>query len=382
MQEVRARGARVIAVTTAGQPAIADASRRGHRGAGRRLDAAADPRGDPAAAARLRDRPPARPERRPAAQPRKDRHRRVAAAPAAPRSAGQPWPPARGDAGGPSSIASSWTPCPTGCTPLPDAEHDARASTAGRSRSAGVDGLDLMERAGAGVARARRARWPRRAGDGGVRQGQQRRRRARGRAPAARGRPRGDASCAWRRRRSSPATRARTSSACPGPRRCAWTASRGRQREHGERPGARRAAPRPRGSGGRRGRAARHRLSGRAPRRGRRGDRRDQPRRARRSSAWTCPAAWTPPAASSAARRCGPSVTVTLPRGQAGPVDQPRQGARGRGRDDRHRHPARRPAQARVGLIEPAVLGLLPRAGRARPSSAPGTCSWRAARAG
>ena len=77
IQEVRARGARVIAVTTAGEePSSATPTR--DRGARDRLDAAADPRGDPAAAARLRDRPPPRPERRPAAQPRQDRHRRVA----------------------------------------------------------------------------------------------------------------------------------------------------------------------------------------------------------------------------------------------------------------------------------------------------------------
>ena len=78
IQEARARGARVIAITTAGDDAVeahAEATIAVPRD---RLDAAADPRGDPAAAARLRDRPRPRPERRPAAQPRQDGHRRVA----------------------------------------------------------------------------------------------------------------------------------------------------------------------------------------------------------------------------------------------------------------------------------------------------------------
>ena len=81
MQEVRARGAHVIAVATAGDERIAEHADAVIDGAGDRLDAAADARRDPAAAARLRDRPPARAERRPAAQPRQDRHRRVAARP-------------------------------------------------------------------------------------------------------------------------------------------------------------------------------------------------------------------------------------------------------------------------------------------------------------
>ena len=78
MQEVRARGAHVIAVATEGD----DDDRRARRGGpphpADRLDAAAAARGDPAAAAGLPDRAPARAERRPAAQPRQDRHGRVA----------------------------------------------------------------------------------------------------------------------------------------------------------------------------------------------------------------------------------------------------------------------------------------------------------------
>ncbi len=103
IQEVRARGAHVIALTTAGNDADRQARRRRDRGARARLDAAADPRRDPAAAARLRDRPPARAERRPAAQPREDRHRRVA-------------PP--GWALGSLVVGT----LPDWCEPLPDAE--------------------------------------------------------------------------------------------------------------------------------------------------------------------------------------------------------------------------------------------------------------------
>ena len=83
MQEVRARGARVIAVTTEGDERVAPHAEEDADRAERRLDAPADPRGHPAAAAGLPDRAAARPQRRPAAQPRQDRHRRVARRPAA-----------------------------------------------------------------------------------------------------------------------------------------------------------------------------------------------------------------------------------------------------------------------------------------------------------
>ncbi len=68
VEEVRARGAQTIAITTVG-----DERRRRHR-----LDPAAGRRGAAAATARLRHRPRPRPQRRPAAQPGEDRHRRVA----------------------------------------------------------------------------------------------------------------------------------------------------------------------------------------------------------------------------------------------------------------------------------------------------------------
>ena len=78
MQEVRARGARVIALASSEQHPHLRVRRRRHRAPADRLDAAADAGRDPAAGARLRDRPPPRAERRSAAQPRQDGHRRVA----------------------------------------------------------------------------------------------------------------------------------------------------------------------------------------------------------------------------------------------------------------------------------------------------------------
>ena len=77
MQEVRARGARVIAIATEGDDRDRRARRRGDPRAGDRLDAVAAAGGDPAAAARVPDRAQARPQRRPAAQPGQDGHRRV-----------------------------------------------------------------------------------------------------------------------------------------------------------------------------------------------------------------------------------------------------------------------------------------------------------------
>ena len=74
IQEVRARGAHVIAIASDGNEDIqhhADDVIYVPQGAGVPLG---DPRGDPAAAPRVPHRPPARPERRPAAQPGEDRH--------------------------------------------------------------------------------------------------------------------------------------------------------------------------------------------------------------------------------------------------------------------------------------------------------------------
>ena len=79
IQEVRARGARVIAVATEGDEEIAEHVDEVIRVPAHRLDARAAAGGDPAPAAGLQHRPPARPQRRPAAQPGQDRHRRVSA---------------------------------------------------------------------------------------------------------------------------------------------------------------------------------------------------------------------------------------------------------------------------------------------------------------
>ena len=114
-----------------------------------------------------------------------------------------------------------------------------------------------------------------------------------------------------------------------------------------------------------------------------RGDRGDQRAPARRWSAWTCPAAWTPPAERpprGASRRCGRSPSTRPSRGcgstparqHAGEVETtdigiPR-GAPGAG--------ARRADRGRR-----AGAAAAPR-GATRPSSSPGTCSSSAARAG
>ena len=80
MQEVRARGAHVIAIATEGNAAIGEHAESVVRIPQHRLDAAAAARGHPAAAAGLPHRAPARAERRPAAQPGQDGHGRVATA--------------------------------------------------------------------------------------------------------------------------------------------------------------------------------------------------------------------------------------------------------------------------------------------------------------
>ena len=77
MQEVRARGAHVIAVATEGNVDIGEHAEEVIRVPDDRLDAPAAAGDHPAAARRLRDRALARAERRPAAQPREDGHGRV-----------------------------------------------------------------------------------------------------------------------------------------------------------------------------------------------------------------------------------------------------------------------------------------------------------------
>ncbi len=79
IQEVRVRGARVIAIATEGDAEIAEHADEVIWVPRTALDARAAARGDPAAAARVPHRPLARAQRRPAAQPGQDRHRRVTA---------------------------------------------------------------------------------------------------------------------------------------------------------------------------------------------------------------------------------------------------------------------------------------------------------------
>ena len=109
--------------------------------------------------------------------------------------------------------------------PLLDAEQ-MRATDEWAIETRGVPSLDLMERAGEGLAdvgHAARARRPRRRR---LRQGQQRRRRARRRAAAAPGRARGRRPARVAGRVARRATRRRCSSGCPGRRRSRSTRTR------------------------------------------------------------------------------------------------------------------------------------------------------------
>ena len=136
------------------------------------------------------------------------------------------------------------------------------------------------------------------------------------------------------------------------------------------------------GAGSARRRAARHGLSGRAPWGDRRRDRGDQRggragrerRRAQRRRRLDG-------VAGGAAVRA--AATVTFHAAKPGLWIRPGQGACGRRRDRRHRHPPRR---ADASGDRPDRATRCWRCSRAVPpprrSSSPGTCSWRAARAG
>ncbi len=78
VEEVRARGADVVAIASTGSEQVAEVADQTLYHPGHRLDLGADPRRCPAAAAGLLHRPPQRPQRRPAEEPREDGHRRVA----------------------------------------------------------------------------------------------------------------------------------------------------------------------------------------------------------------------------------------------------------------------------------------------------------------
>ena len=79
IQEVRARGARVIAIATEGDEQIGQHADEVIGVPQHAVDAGAAAGGDPAAAAGVPHRPPARAERRPAAEPRQDRDGGVSA---------------------------------------------------------------------------------------------------------------------------------------------------------------------------------------------------------------------------------------------------------------------------------------------------------------
>ena len=122
IQEVRARGARVIAIATEGDDDDRRARRRGDPGPADRLDAGAAAGGDPAAAARLPHRPAARPQRRPAAQPGQDRHGGVTRGRAGPSPPGRDRPAGdrapRAGARAPSAARrSACSPTPSAPTP-------------------------------------------------------------------------------------------------------------------------------------------------------------------------------------------------------------------------------------------------------------------------
>ena len=239
--------------------------------------------------------------------------------------------------------------------------------TAGRSRSAAIPSLELMERAGEGLARVIARHAPAGPHRGRLRQGQQRRRRPRRRAAAAPGRPRG---------RRPARLAARVS--------CSGDAAEQLRAAAGRRAGGRSSPARLDGAHGivdallgtgfsgapRDPRDRRDRGDQRAPRapviaadvptRRRRLDRRGRGRRRPR-------------------RRHG-----DVPPRQAGPVDPARQGARRRASTVIDIGiPARRARRARdrPDRRGRAARGPAPR-GRTRPSSAPATCSSSAARAG
>ena len=450
MQEVRARGAHVIAVATEGNETIGEHAEEVIRVPAHRLDAAAAAGRHPAAAAGLPDRAPARAERRPAAQPGQDRHRRVAAGwasgstcwrssgwsgrwRAAPgsrcgcsptrerayarRGAARPaprgallrqgggrqgagargvelaghrgrlrgrrrrascctarWPgrgrgrgvadahprdrrPGRGGGVRLMPAAAGWSRCRT--------PRQMRATDAGRSRSAAIPSLELMERAGEGLAAASSQEI---AADGPVavvvRQRQQRRRRLRRRAAAAR--PPGATSACFARRRpdGARATRRATSSACPASTPSALAGRRARGRR------------------GHRRRHPRHRLLRRAARRRSRrrstrstpsgsGRRRRRPQRRRRLHR-----------RGGRARRSAPTATATFASPSPGCGSSPARRTPGTSWWSTSGSRGARRSQPRIGLIGDWWLAALPRRGGARRSSARATCWSPAARAG
>ena len=360
IQEVRARGAHVIAVTTAGEDVVephADAT-------------IAVPATDwmlqpilaviPLQLLAYRDRAPARPERRPAAQPGQDGHRRVARRRS--RACAASRRPVERGRGRPSSIAVR-EPAAALARPAARRRDDARRRPLGdRGARGGRPRSDGARRRGRGA--GGRAPGAGRPGDGGVRQGQQRRRRAGGGAPAARLRAAGDGGVRGAAGRAR-GRRAREPRASAGRR--AGAAERGGVDAAAERAGE----PRPRRSRTvRPGRVVVDALLGtgfQGEPRGAVAEAIDAINAARRAGRERGRAERRRRLDGSRLRRGGARVGHRhLPRGQAGAVDQPGQGARGRGADDRHRHPARR-SRRRVGRPD--------RAERARASCRAGQAS-------
>ena len=260
-----------------------------------------------------------------------------------------------GRRGGGAAVKPAWL------VALPDAEA-MRATDRWAIEERGVPSLELMERAGAGLAALR---------------GRGRARRARSRSSAARATT---AATAWSRRGCCASGGARCAACCSRERdelrgdaaRHAPSASRPSRSTRGALEGAR----------GRGRRDPRHRLRGRGARRGGRRDRGDG--RPARSWPPTCPAASN----ASTGEVEGPAVraraTATFAAGKPGLYVNPGKEHAGEVARDRHRDPARaRRSRSAPALIDDARAGRDPAAARAtRRSSAPATSSSPAARAG
>ena len=216
-----------------------------------------------------------------------------------------------------------------------------RAVDAWAIEEQGVPSLDLMERAGTGLARCVARVAGAGAGPGGDRQGQQRRRRPGGGAAAAEEGREVDVLCD----------------------RAAGRAA-GRRRRQPGRPSRRsaRAVSTPaalEGSGRRARRSAGHRLLGRAARaRGGR-DRRDQRRPTRRWWPATCPPAWTPRRGEVAGEAVRADLTCTFHGSKVGLHVAPGAHACRGGGADRHRDtPRRAGARARRADLRPGARPL------------------------
>ena len=230
-----------------------------------------------------------------------------------------------------------------------------RAVDAWAIEEQGVPSLDLMERAGAGLARVTAGGRASRADPRRRRQGQQRRRRPRCGAPAARGRPRGRRARGRGPRRAA-GRRARQPRAPPGRRAASPSTPTGsRDRARGRRP-------------------AGHRLRGRAARAARRrAIARDQRRRTRPWSPATCPRAWTPRTGEVEGEAVRAAVTATFHAPKLGLYVNPGKAHAGEVEVVEIGIPRGAPGAGGAGLISERVLDLYPRRdAAAAPSSTSG----------